>query len=108
VEVALLRAAQESLTNVARHAEAARVGLTLSYLADLVTLDVRDDGTGFDPALPAVGYGLAAMRDRVDRLSGTMAVESEPGGGTAIYVAVPAPAPAPTATQEPASAEGAR
>lgn len=89
VEVALLRAAQESLTNVARHARAGRVGLTLSYLADLVTLDVRDDGAGFDPALPAGGYGLAAMRDRVARLSGTMAVESEPGGGTAIYVAIP-------------------
>src|SRR5262245_32919958 len=49
VEVALLRTAQEALANVAKHAAASRVGLTLSYLADLVTLDIRDDGAGFDP-----------------------------------------------------------
>ena len=50
VEVTLLRAAQEALANVARHARATRVGLTLSYMEDLVTLDVRDDGVGFEPA----------------------------------------------------------
>ena len=49
VEVTLLRAAQEALANVARHAGATRVGLTLSYMEDLVTLDVRDDGVGFEP-----------------------------------------------------------
>ena len=47
IEVALLRTAQEALTNVAKHAHASRVGLTLSYMEDLVTLDVRDDGVGF-------------------------------------------------------------
>ena len=50
VEVTLLRAAQEALANVARHARATRVGLTLSYMEDLVTLDVRDDGVGFEPS----------------------------------------------------------
>ncbi|MEK8109164.1 histidine kinase [Micromonospora sp. M12] len=63
VEVTLLRAAQEALSNVARHAAASRVGLTLSYMADVVTLDVRDDGTGFDvtdqevPTSRAAGTG---------------------------------------------------
>ena len=47
VEVALLRTAQEALANVAKHANASRVGLTLSYMGDVVTLDVRDDGVGF-------------------------------------------------------------
>src|SRR5262249_56837226 len=47
IEVALLRTAQEALANVAKHAGASRVGLTLSYMEDLVTLDVRDDGVGF-------------------------------------------------------------
>ena len=47
-EVALLRAAQEALANVAKHARATRVGLTLSYMDDEVALDVRDDGRGFD------------------------------------------------------------
>ena len=97
VEVTLLRAAQESLSNTGKHARATRVGLTLSYMPDLVTLDVRDDGKGFEPALPSEhpatgsgGYGLTAMRQRVERLSGRLEIESEPGGGTAISAAVPA------------------
>ena len=47
VEVALLRTAQEALANVAKHANASRAWLTLSYMGDVVTLDVRDDGIGF-------------------------------------------------------------
>jgi len=95
VEVALLRTAQEALANVAKHARATRVGLTLSYMEDLVTLDVRDDGVGFDPnavaaARPDGGYGLAAMRQRVRRLAGKLEIESEPGGGTAVWAGLPA------------------
>jgi signal transduction histidine kinase len=64
-------------------------------MEDLVTLDVRDDGTGFDPAAdrPATadgGFGLTAMRERLHRIAGTLTVESEPGGGTAISACVPA------------------
>ncbi|MET8762538.1 sensor histidine kinase [Lentzea sp. NPDC004782] len=90
VEVALLRMAQEALANVAKHAGASRVGLTLSYMEDVVTLDVRDDGVGFDLKRPTPGFGLPAMRHRVHRLSGALFVESEPGGGTAISARVPA------------------
>jgi signal transduction histidine kinase len=91
VEVALLRTAQEALANVAKHARASRVGLTLSYMEDLVTLDVRDDGVGFDPGVvKSDGYGLMTMRQRVSRLAGALAVESEPGGGTAVSASVPA------------------
>jgi signal transduction histidine kinase len=95
IEATLLRAAQEALANVARHAAASRVGLTLSYMEDLVTLDVRDDGRGFDPGSVAAGsagggFGLTGMRERVHRIAGTLAVESEPGTGTAISVCVPA------------------
>jgi signal transduction histidine kinase len=94
IEVALLRTAQEALANAAKHAAASRVGLTLSYMEDVVTLDVRDDGVGFDP-VPAVptaqgGFGLTAMRQRVDRLAGSLEIESEPGAGTAISASVPA------------------
>jgi signal transduction histidine kinase len=96
VEVTLLRTTQEALANVAKHANATRVGLTLSYMEDEVALDVRDDGIGFDPAglpVPADGggFGLTAMRQRVERLSGTLDIESEPGTGTAISARVPAP-----------------
>jgi signal transduction histidine kinase len=96
VEVTLLRAAQEALANVAKHAKASRVGLTLSYMADIVTLDVRDDGVGFEPGARRArsstdgGFGLAGMRQRVQRVAGRLDIESEPGGGTAISATVPA------------------
>lgn len=100
-EAALLRIAQEALANVAQHAGATRVGVTLSYLEHEAALDVRDDGGGFDPArLDAAaadgpradrgGFGLIAMRQRVESLSGTLQVESEPGTGTGISARVPA------------------
>jgi len=95
IEVTLLRATQESLANVARHARAGRVGVTLSYMEDVITLDVRDDGIGFDPAQvdrPSErgGFGLLGMEQRVARLGGSLAVESEPGAGTAVSATVPA------------------
>ncbi|WP_307797540.1 sensor histidine kinase [Actinomadura barringtoniae] len=94
VEGTLLRTAQEALANVAKHAGATRVALTLSYMGDLVTLDVRDDGAGFAPDQVRPngdgGYGLTAMRRRVARVAGTLEIESEPGAGTAISASVPA------------------
>ena len=78
-----------SLSNVDTHAAAGRVGLTLSYMEDEVSLDVRDDGAGFAPG-PGPGYGLPGMRRRVLRLAGRLSVESEPGGGTAISAILPA------------------
>ncbi|WP_228640308.1 sensor histidine kinase [Microtetraspora sp. AC03309] len=94
VEVALLRIAQEALANVGRHACARRAGVTLSYMDDEVSLDVRDDGRGFDPCnLPARGhtggFGLGGMRARAERVAGTMDIESEPGLGTALSARVP-------------------
>ena len=98
-EVALLRTAQEALANVAKHARASQVGVTLSFLEREVALDVRDDGQGFDPAADrpvedetrmSGGFGLVAMRQRIEGLSGTLQVESEPGLGTAISACVPA------------------
>jgi signal transduction histidine kinase len=93
-EVTLLRSAQEALANVRRHAGASQVQVTLSYLPDLVMLDVRDDGVGMDPAaLPRRhvegGFGLEAMRQRAERAGGRLTVESTPGEGTAIAVALP-------------------
>jgi signal transduction histidine kinase len=94
LEVALFRVAQEALANAGKHARAGRVGLTLSYMEDVVVLDVRDDGRGFDPGgvrtSTASGFGLAAMETRIRRVSGTLAVESAPGEGTALSASVPA------------------
>lgn len=93
-EVALLRAAQEALANVRRHAGASTVSVTLSYMEDLVVLDVRDDGCGFDPRTvrpvrPGGGAGLHGMRERVAELGGRLSVESAPGEGTAVVVELP-------------------
>jgi signal transduction histidine kinase len=96
VEIALLRTGQEALANVGKHASASRVGVTLSYMEDVVTLDVRDDGIGFDLAgLPeqvadGSGFGLTGMRQRVGRVAGRLEIESAPGEGTAVCATVPA------------------
>lgn len=92
IEVTLFRVAQESLANIGRHARASRTGLTLSYMDDVVVLDVRDDGVGLGPD-HAPGFGLAAMEQRVRRVSGTLAVEGGEAGsgdGTAVSATVPA------------------
>ena len=113
VEVTLLRVAQEALANVAKHADASRAAVTLSYMEDVVSLDVRDDGAGFIPPTPPPsngskvngskvngskvngspsdgGFGLIAMRQRVSRLAGQLEIESEPGAGTAVSASLPA------------------
>ena len=90
-EFALLRTAQEALANVARHAHATRVGVTLSYVEREVALDVRDDGGGFDPGPAPVGVSAWSRCGNGSRACrGTLQVESEPGGGTAISARVPA------------------
>ncbi len=94
-ESALLRTAQEALTNVTKHAAATRVAITLSYMGDVVSLDVRDDGRGFSAVSPQVraadgtGFGLVGMRQRLAAVSGKLEIETEPGGGTALSATVP-------------------
>ena len=98
IEVTLLRIAQEALANVLKHAQAKQVMLTLSYMNDEVTLDVLDNGIGFDPDAIASqcagktdqGFGLKGMHERVEELGGTLLIESAPGGGTTLAVSVPA------------------
>lgn len=82
---AAYRILQESLANVRLHASAKRLHVELSSQADL-SLVVRDDGAGFDPACAEAqnGFGLRGMRERAESLGGTFAVESAPGAGTAI------------------------
>jgi signal transduction histidine kinase len=95
-EAALLRTAQEGLANIRKHAQAKDVVLTLSYTADGVVLDIRDDGRGFDPAAigerrDGTGLGLRGMRARLAEAGGTLTVESAPGEGTTLVVELPAP-----------------
>lgn len=92
VEASVVRVAQEALANVGKHSGAARVAVTLSYMEDQVALDVRDDGSGFDTDAPtgANRYGLASMRQRIERLGGYVGIESSAGAGTAVSVILPA------------------
>jgi signal transduction histidine kinase len=98
LEVALFRVSQEALTNVAKHADASKVGVTLSYMDDVVLLDVRDDGVGFSSgsattdsrSVSVQGFGLKGMGQRLQRVGGRLEIESAPGAGTAISASVPA------------------
>ena len=89
-ETALYRIVQEALTNVLKHASAARVTVRLKQGDRFVQLVVQDDGAGFDPqGVRDGGLGLVGMRERVGLLGGRMVVESSEGAGTLLKVEVP-------------------
>jgi len=88
VETALYRIAQEALTNAVRHAHAGHVSIRVHDDGDALRVDVADDGRGFDPALPADGFGLLGIRERAALLHGALAVRSS-SAGTTISVSVP-------------------
>ena len=89
-DAALLRIAQEALHNVRKHAQARSVTITLSYMSDLVVLDIVDDGLGFTPdSIDTHGFGLKFMRERATELGGALDIESAPGRGTAVAVSLP-------------------
>ncbi|MFD3931831.1 sensor histidine kinase [Streptomyces sp. NPDC058614] len=92
--VALLRVTRGLLANACEHARATHVQVTLQHVDGAVAIEVRDDGTGFDPtaALPRKqgrGFGLAAARDRLAELEGTLTVDGVPGLGTRARATVP-------------------
>ena len=91
---ALLRVVQSAASNTALHAAASVAALTVGFLPDAVTLDIYDDGAGFDPAAAAPpstagGYGLRAMRQRVEQLGGIFSIQSAPGEGTIVAAQLP-------------------
>ena len=89
-EVVILRTAQEALSNVRKHAGAARVDLTLAYDdPDEVVLTVRDDGAGFDLDGARAGFGLDGVQARAAEVGGAVEVRSEPGTGTTLRLVVP-------------------
>ncbi|HSS43082.1 MAG TPA: ATP-binding protein [Solirubrobacterales bacterium] len=90
-EVAIYRIVQAAIDNCARHAGASRVSVEVIEREDRgeVTITVRDDGNGFDPASAAEGAGLRAMRERVELLDGTFEVRTAIDEGTAVIAVVP-------------------
>ncbi|RZU65442.1 signal transduction histidine kinase [Microterricola gilva] len=94
-ETTLLRIAQGSLANVLQHSQAQRAAVTLTFMDDEVTLDIVDNGVGFEAGAASraehrgESFGLATIRERVERLGGRLSVESTPGAGTALAVSLP-------------------
>lgn len=84
----LLRIACEAVTNAARHSGEHRVAVTLDRAGEGLRLRVRDSGRGFDPAAPTSGFGLISMRERARAVGGRLQVESTPGRGTTVEVAI--------------------
>jgi signal transduction histidine kinase len=89
VEVVLLRAAQEALSNVLKHAKASEVTVRLSYADSTVGLTVRDDGVGFVQDGDSTGFGLPGMRKRLEQVGGSLRISTAPGAGTEVRVEVP-------------------
>lgn len=93
VELVLFRVAQEALTNVVRHAHASEVQILLRREGNQITLDVLDNGRGFDTmragAQPGSGLGLLGMRERVMLAGGDLRIESPSRGGTRIVASIP-------------------
>jgi signal transduction histidine kinase len=105
LETALFRICQEMLTNVARHAKASAVLVQVGAEDGAISVDVEDDGQGFDPEAVARRegrrpWGLMGIRERVEILGGTIRIESAPGSGTHVEIRIPAPRAAPA---EPAA-----
>jgi signal transduction histidine kinase len=90
-DVVFLRATQELLSNVARHAQAKHVAATLACVDGLAMLTIEDDGVGFDESIPPgeQHYGLRGMRERVRPFGGQALVESAAGKGTNVTIALP-------------------
>jgi signal transduction histidine kinase len=89
-ETALLRAGQEALTNAVRHARASRVWVRIAYTHRGASIEVRDDGRGFDvSAVGPGGFGLRGMRERVEEAGGRIEIRSRPGRGTLLRAWAP-------------------
>ena len=94
VETAIYRIVQETLTNMARHADAGSASILVERHGDMVRAIVEDDGVGFDVNTNhgERHLGLLGMRERAELLNGTFVIESSPDHGTSIYIEIPLPA----------------
>jgi two-component system, NarL family, sensor histidine kinase UhpB len=111
-ETALFRIAQESLTNIARHAQAKRAYLTLIQEQTQIRLQIQDDGLGYTPTNKRPGLGIFGMRERAAQLGGTFSIQTRQSGGAQVQALLPLPTSSfpqaksllPSTTQEQAYA----
>jgi signal transduction histidine kinase len=88
---------QEALTNIGKHAAATRVTVKVVEGGDRITIEITDDGTGFDASHGTKGFGLVGMRERVALLDGGISIVSAPGRGTTVTADLPSGRPLATA-----------
>ena len=94
VKLVFYRVAQEAFSNIGKHARATRVTAVVGAQGGGAMLTVRDDGNGFEPgAVTGDHMGLRIMRERLDRVEASLAVDSAPGRGTTVTVVWPRPGP---------------
>ena len=86
---AIFRLVQEAFANIARHARARTIWLTLGRASQALHMTVRDDGQGFDPAQVRSGMGLSNLRERTRALQGHLEIRSQPGQGTTVLITIP-------------------
>lgn len=86
---AIFRLIQEAFANIARHARAQTVLLSLRTIGEELRITVRDDGQGFDPAHADNGMGLSNLRERTEALHGSVTISSQPGQGTTVAITIP-------------------
>ena len=89
LDAMLFRILQESLSNVARHAQASEVRVELTFALGHINLAIRDNGTGIQASQTVDGCGLDGIRDRVAAFGGSISIDSPPGGGCQLCIAVP-------------------
>jgi signal transduction histidine kinase len=89
-ELVITRILQEALTNVAKHAQAASVSIQLERRDGQILCRIADDGVGFDPDSRDSSFGLRAMRERAEKVNGTVTIASKPGEGATVEVSLPA------------------
>ncbi|HET9103692.1 MAG TPA: GAF domain-containing protein [Solirubrobacteraceae bacterium] len=89
LETGIYRTVQEALTNARKHGQAQRAVVEITEQGRHVTVSVRDDGVGFDPAVKTEGFGLLGMHERVELLDGTLTISSARGTGTTVVAVMP-------------------
>ncbi|MGH2573277.1 MAG: sensor histidine kinase, partial [Actinomycetota bacterium] len=94
VEAAVYFCALEALQNAAKYSQASRTLIELAAGGGELTVTIRDDGQGFDPAATPLGTGLTNMSDRLAALGGALEVRSAPGEGTTVTGRIPVKEPA--------------
>jgi len=97
METALFRICQETMSNVARHAQASAVLIQVGVEGGELHVEIEDDGKGFDPGAQAKRerrpWGLMGIRERAEIFGGTARIDSSPGQGTRVEVRLPVPLP---------------